>query len=382
MQTPIYLDYAATTPIDPVVRDAMLPFLGEYFGNASSVHQAGQVVRRAVDLARDQVADAIQAHPSEIYFTSGGTEADNTALVGVLLAARARNKNHLVTSVIEHHAVLDCAHFVRDALGFSVTLVAPDETGLVSAASIADAVTDRTALVSVMHANNEIGTIQPISEIADAVHARGALLHTDAVQTLGQLPLDTRTLGADLLTLSAHKIYGPKGAGALWVKRGVQFTPLLHGGQQEREKRAGTENAAAIVGFGKACELLPTWRDETAARLTVLRDQFIRDVLQTIPGSRLNGHPTLRLSNNANFAFEGVDGESLLLSLDMAGVCVSGGSACASGSIDPSHVLLALGLPLALAKSGVRFSMGRNTTERDLGFALNSLANSIRSLRR
>lgn len=227
MQTPIYLDYAATTPLDPGVRDAMLPFLGEHFGNASSVHQAGQIVRRAVDLARDQVASAINAHPSEIYFTSGGTEADNTALVGVLLAARDKGKNHLVTATMEHHAVLDCAHFVRDALGFSVSFVAPDETGLVSVDAIADAVTDQTALVSVMHANNEIGTIQPIKEIAEAVHARGALLHTDAVQTVGQLPLDVRTLGADLMALSAHKIYGPKGAGALWVKRGVNFTPLL-----------------------------------------------------------------------------------------------------------------------------------------------------------
>ena len=378
----MYLDYAATTPLDPQVRDVMLPFFNENFGNASSIHQTGQTVRRAIDAARDQVAYAINAHPSEMYFTSGGTESDNTALVGVLLAAREKGRNHLVTTTIEHHAVLDCAHFVKNALGFDVTLVSPDEAGRISPDAIAEAVTERTALVSVMHANNEIGTIQPITGIARQVHEKGAFFHTDAVQTLGQIPLDVQTLGADLLTVSAHKIYGPKGAGALWVRPGVPFTPLLHGGQQEREKRAGTENAAAIVGFGAACELLPTWRDETAARLTNLRDDFIASVLARVPRSQLNGHPTLRLPNNANFVFDNVDGESLLLSLDMASVQVSGGSACASGSLDPSHVLLALGLPLPLAKSGVRFSLGRATTKGDLAFALDALAECVQMMRR
>ena len=381
--SPVYLDYAATTPLDPDVRQAMLPFLGEHFGNASSIHQAGQTVRRALDNARDQVAEAINAQPGEIYFTSGGTEADNTALVGVLLAARQTSgRNHLVTAQTEHHAVLDCAHFVENVLGFAVTFLPPDESGLVAPQAVAEALTDKTALVSVMHANNEIGTINPISQIAEVAHKSGARFHTDAVQTLGQMPLDVQTLGADLITLSAHKIYGPKGAGALWARRGTNFVPLLHGGQQEREKRAGTENAAALVGFGAACERLPLWRDETAARLAVLRDRFIAEVLAQIPGSRLNGHKTLRLPNNANFSFDGVDGESLLLSLDMAGVFVSGGSACASGSLDPSHVLLALGLPLPLAKAGVRFSLGRATTEDDLAFALKTLAACLQSLRR
>ena len=381
--SPVYLDYAATTPLDADVKAAMLPFLTEHFGNASSIHQAGQTVRRALDNARDQVAGAIKAQPSEIYFMSGGTEADNTALVGVLLASRqATGKNHLITAQTEHHAVLDCALFVRDVLGFSVTLLAPDEYGMVSPDAVADALTDKTALVSIMHANNEIGTINPVAEIADVTHQGGALFHTDAVQTLGQMPLNVQTLRADLITLSSHKIYGPKGAGALWAKRGTPFVPLLHGGQQEREKRAGTENAAALVGFGAACQLLPTWRNETAARAAVLRDRFIADVLARIPGSRLNGHPDLRLPNNAHFSFDGVDGESLLLSLDMAGVFVSGGSACASGSLDPSHVLLALGLPLGLAKSGVRFSLGRATTAEDLAFASDTLAVCVQSLRR
>lgn len=383
IRPPVYLDYAATTPLDPQVRDAMLPFLGPNFGNASSIHQTGQIVRRAIDAARDQVARALNARPSEMYFTSGGTESDNTALVGVLLAARKANgKNHLVTTTIEHHAVLDCAHFAQNALGFEVTFISPDQNGLICPEAIAGAITDKTALVSVMHANNEIGTIQPVTEIAHRVNEKGAFFHTDAVQTLGQIPLDVQTLGADLLTVSAHKIYGPKGAGALWVRSGVPFTPLLHGGQQEREKRAGTENAAAIVGFGAACELLPAWRDETAARLTILRDGFIADVLARVPGSHLNGNLTLRLPNNADFVFDNVDGESLLLSLDMAGVHVSGGSACASGSLDPSHVLLALGLPLKLAKSGVRFSLGRATTKEDLVFVLDALAECVQRVRR
>ncbi|GAB4454006.1 MAG: cysteine desulfurase NifS [Armatimonadaceae bacterium] len=362
----VYLDYAATTPLDPVVRDAMLPYLLEMWGNPSSVHREGQEVRRAVDTARDHIAESIGCHPGEIYFTSGGTEADNTALLGVLLAAREAGRDHLITSTIEHHAVLDCAAFAEKSLGFRVTYVSVDGCGKVAPEAVADALTDRTALVSIMHANNEIGTVQPIQEIARLAQERGAYFHTDAVQTYGQFPIRVAELGADLITLSAHKIYGPKGVGALYVRKGVRFTPWLHGGQQEREKRAGTENTAGIIGFGKAAELLPTWRDSEAERWRNLRDRFTAEIQNCLPDVRLNGHPTDRLPNNINLSFPGMDGETLLLALDLHGVAASSGSACASGSIEPSHVLLALGLPLPLARAAVRFSLGRQTTGEDL----------------
>ena len=385
----VYLDYAATTPVDPEVRAAMLPFLEQesgLFGNASSVHRFGQDVRRALDRARDAVAAAIGGHSSEVYFTSGGTEADNTALLGVLLAGRERGRDHLVTTQAEHHAVLDCAHFAEKALGFAVTYIPVGPDGGVSPGAVAGAVVPgRTALVSVMHANNEIGTVHPIAEIARAVKGRdeGVALHTDAVQTLGQMPLSAEALGADLMTLSAHKIYGPKGAGALYVRKGVRFTPWLHGGMQEREKRAGTENVPALVGFGRAVELLPSWRDAEAARLADLQARFLDAVRERLPDATLNGPPPgpRRLPNNVNLAFPGVEGETLLLSLDLHGVAVSSGSACASGSIDPSHVLIALGLPLPLARSAVRFSLGRGSTADDLDHVAGVLADCVRAAR-
>jgi cysteine desulfurase len=362
----IYLDYAATTPVDPVVREAMLPYLGEAFGNPSSVHRVGQDVRRAVDAARDVIAATIHCHSSELYFTSGGTEADNTALLGVLLGGRERGRDHLVTTTIEHHAVLDCARFAEKFLGFRVTYVPVDTVGRVDMNHLTAAVTERTALVSVMHANNEIGTIQPLAEISRIARQYGAFLHTDAVQTLGQFSLNVDMLGVDLMTLSAHKIYGPKGVGALYIREGVPFIPYLHGGQQEREKRAGTENVPGIMGFSKAVERLPEWREQEAMRQTALRDRFIAEVLTTIPGSRLNGHPKERLPNNINISFPNIDGETILLSLDLQGIAASSGSACASGSIEPSHVLLALGLPLPVARAAVRFSLGRSTTSEEL----------------
>lgn len=357
----LYLDYAATTPTDPAVREVMLPFFGERFGNPSSIHRVGQEVRRALDAARDTVANGIGADPGEIYFTSGGTEANNTALLGVLLAAREQGRDHLITSAAEHHAVLDTALFARE-LGFQVSVLPVDSHAQVQPAALAEALTDKTALVSVMHANNEVGTINPISTLAALTHQRGAAFHTDAVQTLGQLPIDVNTLGVDLMTLSSHKIYGPKGVGALYVRRGTRFSALLHGGSQERQKRPGTENVPGIIGFGKAIELLPTWRDSTAARLAPLRDDFIARFAL----ARLNGHPTERLSNNANISFVRPDGETLLLSLDLWGICASSGSACASGSIDPSHVLLAMGVPREQALGAVRFSFGRDTTPEQL----------------
>jgi cysteine desulfurase len=368
----VYLDYAATTPIDPMVRDAMLPYLGERFGNPSSVHSFGQEVRRAIDRARDTIAGGIGADSSEIYFTSGGTEADNTALLGVLIAARERNKNHLIATVTEHHAVLDAAVFAQ-TLGFDVTFLPVDAQGFVSRETLGAAITEKTALVSLMHANNEIGTIHDIQSIATLCQEKGTLLHTDAVQSLGQLPFHVKQLGVDLATISAHKIYGPKGAGVLYVRRGVKFSSYIHGGMQEREKRAGTENAPAIVGFGKAMELLPSWRDESIERVRGLRDMLYAEIFARVPEAKLNGpaleDSNLRLANNLNVSFPSGDGETLLLSLDMKDVAVSSGSACASGSIEPSHVLLALGLSQQVAHASVRFSLGRATTEEEILYA-------------
>lgn len=363
---PIYLDHAATTPTDPEVAAAMLPFLSgpASYGNPSSIHRYGREARAAVDAARDSVAALIRADYGDIYFTGSGTEADNLALIGTLWAAPPE-RNHLVTTAIEHHAVLHAAHFLQTQ-GYEVTIVPVDSDGLVAPDAIAAALTDHTALVSVMHANNEIGTIQPIAEIAQIAHARGAKFHTDAVQTAGLLPLDVRDLDCDLLSLSAHKIYGPKGIGALFIKQGTKVSPLLHGGAQEREKRAGTENVAAIVGFGKAAELTQERREADAAHLTALRDQFLAALRNAIPNLRLNGHSTLRLPNNVNVSVVGAQGSTLLMNLDRLGVAASSGSACSSGSIEPSHVLKALGLPDSLASSGVRFTLGRGTTETEL----------------
>jgi cysteine desulfurase len=376
----IYLDHAATTPIDPEVREAMIPFIFEHFGNPSSIHRVGQEARRAIDTARDALATALGAEPGEIYFTSGGTEACNLALLGALLSARqSSGRDGLIVSAIEHHAVLDTAHFAQ-TLGFTVTVLPVDELGRVAPEALAEALTDRTALVSIMDANNEIGTLQPISALAALAHSRGALFHTDAVQTLGVLTIDVDRLGVDLLSASAHKIYGPKGVGALYARRGVKLTPWLHGGTQEREKRAGTENVAGIVGFGKAAELLPTWRDKTSARLAPLRDDFWTELQNKIPGAVLNGPPPgpERLPGNLNVCFPGTDAETLLLALDFRGVAASAGSACASGSLEPSHVLIALGRSLTQARASVRFSLGRHTTDTELSQTLEILGELTR----
>ncbi len=363
---PIYLDHAATTPLDPEVLAAMLPFLtGSWsFGNASSIHRYGREARAAVDAARDAVADLIHADYGEIYFTGSGTESDNLALVGTMRAAPP-DRNHLVTTAIEHHAVLHTARFLQTQ-GYEVTVVPVDGDGLVSVDTVADAITDRTALVSVMHGNNEIGTVQPVAEIARLAHARGALFHTDAVQTAGLLPIDVRALDCDLLTLCAHKMYGPKGIGALYIRQGTRVSPILHGGAQEREKRPGTENVAAIVGFGQAAQIVAERRTVEADCLTERRDCFLASLHFQIPGLRLNGHPTLRLPNNVNVSVEGVEGATLVMNLDRKGVAASSGSACSSGSIEPSHVLKALGLPDTLAVGGVRFTLGRSTTPDEL----------------
>jgi len=371
----IYLDHAATTPLRPEVRAAMEPYLSaDGFGNPSSLHADGQRAKRALDAARDTLACALGAQFSEITFTSGGTEADNAALVGVMLA-RGRG-SHLITTQIEHEAVIETAHFL-EKLGFSVTYLPVDEQGRVAPRSVADALTDRTALVSVMHANNEVGTVQPLREIADLVHAHGAYLHTDAVQTFSQLPVNVHDLGVDLLSVSAHKIYGPKGVGALYVRSGIPIEPLLHGGGQERERRAGTENVPAIAGFGEAVRLLLPEREAVAARLTLLRDTFLAALRQRVPSMVLNGHPAERLPNNINLSFPGLDAETLLLTLDRAGISASSGSACTSGSIEPSHILTAMGLPDDRVNSAIRLTLGRDTTRAEVDRAVDILAGIV-----
>ena len=371
----IYLDHAATTPLRPEVRAAMEPYLAsEGFGNPSSLHADGQRAKRALDAARDTLAQALGGQFSEITFTSGGTESDNAALVGILLARGPGT--HLVTTQIEHEAVGETARFL-ERLGFGVTFVPVDEWGRVPPQAVAEAMTDRTALVSVMHANNEVGTVQPLGEIAAIVHARGAYLHTDAVQTFGQLPVNVHALGADLVTVSAHKVYGPKGAGALYVRSGVPIEPLLHGGGQERERRAGTENVPAVVGFGEAVRRMLPERDTEAARLTALRDLFLASLRRRLPNIVLNGHPTERLPNNLNVSFPGLDAETLLLALDRAGISASSGSACTSGSIEPSHVLTAMGLPDVRVRSAVRLTLGRGTTREQVDRSVNILAGIV-----
>jgi cysteine desulfurase len=376
----IYLDHAATTPVAPEVAEAMLLYLTEHFGNPSSIHQYGRRVRAALDEARDTIAAALSADYSEIYFTSGGTEADNLAVIGAMRAAPP-SRSHLIVSQAEHHAVLHAAQYLQSQ-GFRVTFLPVTSEGRVTPESLEEAINDQTALVSIMHANNEIGTINDIARLAKIAHAHGALFHADAVQTFGTLPLHAGGLDCDLLTLSAHKIYGPKGVGALYIKTGTKVSPILFGGSQERERRPGTENAAGIVGFARAVELAVACRETESARLSALRDRFIEDLLNAIPGIRLNGPRQERLPNNVNISIEGVDGAAILMNLDRAGIAASSGSACSSGSIEPSHVLKAIGLPDPLASSGVRFSLGRATTMKMLEETTETLAEIVRRLRR
>ncbi|CEK12738.1 cysteine desulfurase family protein [Chthonomonas calidirosea] len=376
----IYLDHAATTPIEPEVLEAMLPWLQEGFGNPSSIHRLGREARAALDSARDSVAALIGADYSEIYFTSSGTEADNLAIIGTMLAAPP-TKNHLVVSAIEHHAVLHSAHFL-EMLGYQVTVVPVNSDGQVEPQAVAEAITDSTTLVSIMHANNEIGTIQPIAEIAAIAHERGALFHTDAVQTAGLLPIHVHELNCDLLSLSAHKLYGPKGAGALYIRQGLKVSPILHGGAQEREKRAGTENVAALVGFGKAAELARTRRPKDAVTIAALRDRLQQKLLEGCSELRINGHLSHRLPSILNVSVEGIEGATLLMNLDRLGIAVSSGAACSSGSIEPSHVLLALGLPPSLAASGIRFSIGRHNTFDEIDRAAEAYLSIVHRLRR
>ncbi|HIQ71617.1 MAG TPA: cysteine desulfurase NifS [Candidatus Onthenecus intestinigallinarum] len=375
----IYLDNAATTATKPEVLEAMLPYFTQVYGNPSSIHRAGRDARRAVEHAREQVAAALNADKGEIYFTAGGSESDNWALKGTAFAHREKG-NHIITTQIEHHAVLHTCQWL-ERQGFEVTYLPVDADGLVDPADVERAITDRTILVSVMMANNEIGTIEPIAEIARIAHAHGVLMHTDAVQAVGAVEVDVRALGVDMLSLSAHKFYGPKGVGALYVRRGVKLDTYMHGGAQERGRRAGTEYLPGIVGLGKAIELATADIAGHAARLTAMRDRLIDGILKEIPYARLNGHRTRRLPGNVNVSIEYIEGEALLLRLDLAGIEGSSGSACTSGSLDPSHVLLAIGLPHEIAHGSLRLTLGDYNTEADVDATLAALPEIVRTLR-
>ena len=367
----IYLDYAATTPTHPEVARAMLPYLGDVFGNPSAIYCYGQEARSALEQARAQVAGLIGARSEEIIFTSGGTEADNLALIGIAYAHKNRG-NHIITTAIEHHAIIETARFLEKR-GFEVTYLGVDGQGLVDPDDVRRAITDRTILISVMQANNEIGTIQPLAEIGGIAREAGICFHSDAVQAVGHIPVDVGELGVDLLSISAHKFYGPKGVGALYLRKGTRLEALMYGGGQERNRRSGTENTPGIIGLGRAVELARQEMAQEAGQLTRLRDRLIQDTLQRISHSRLNGHPKKRLPNNVNISFDFVEGESLVLNLDLKGICASTGSACSSSSLELSHVLLALGLPRPQAHGSLRFTLGKWTTESDIDRVLEVL---------
>ncbi len=376
----IYFDHAATTPVHPAVVAAMEPCFGEQFGNASSGHKLGREARGAVDHARQQVARLLGAQFDEIVFTSGGTEADNIALIGVALKHRERGR-HLVITRIEHHAVLHSARFL-ESQGFEVTCVPVDHQCRVAPDEVARALRDDTVLVSVVLANNEVGALQPIAEIAELTSARGVPLHTDAVQATGAIPVDVNELGVDLLSLAAHKFYGPKGVGALFIRRGVQMIPWMYGGEQERGRRSGTENVPGIVGLGAACEVAQCERDEAAKRIRALRDRLESGLLAQIDGASVNGAEVPRLPGHCNICLPGAGNEALSMNLDLAGIAVSTGSACASGAIEPSHVLVAMGRPRDEALASVRFSLGRWTTEAEVARVVEAVVEIASRLRR
>ncbi|HPF88360.1 MAG TPA: cysteine desulfurase NifS [Candidatus Limiplasma sp.] len=373
----IYLDNAATTAVRPEVLDAMLPYFSKAYGNPSSIHSIGREAKIAVETARRQVAAAIGAQPQEIYFTAGGSESDNWALRGI---ADVTQGKHIITSAVEHHAILHTCEYL-ETKGYRITYLPVDEYGRVNPQDVKAAITDDTILITIMTANNEIGTLEPIAEIAAIAKDAGITFHTDAVQAVGAIPIDVNTLGVDMLSMSAHKFNGPKGIGALYIRKGLRISPLIFGGAQERKMRAGTENLASIVGFGKAIELANAELDAHAEKLSRLRDKLINGVFEAIPDVRLNGHPIDRLPNNFNMCFRFIEGESLLMRLDLAGIEGSSGSACTSGSLDPSHVLLAIGLPHEIAHGSLRLTLGLDTTQDDVDYVLKELPKVVQSLR-
>jgi cysteine desulfurase len=376
----VYFDHNATTPVAPSVADAVVRALRDDFGNASSVHRFGQQAKALLDDARTAVATLIGAEPSELVFTSGGTEADNFALRGAAEALEPTGRRHLIAGAIEHEAVLVTLKALARR-GWTTTLLPVDATGIVRPEALEAAMTSQTAVVSVMHANNELGTIQPVAELARIAHAHGALFHTDAVQTVGKIPVDVRALGVDLLALSAHKFNGPKGAGALWIKRGTRMIPILTGGKHERARRAGTENVPAIAGLGAAAQLDGAEAPRKAAHVAALRDRLESEILARVPGTIVNGSRDPRVPNTTNISFDRVEAESLLIALDLEGIAVSTGAACSSGTLEPSHVLRAMGLPTHRAQNSIRFSLGAENTDAEVDYLLEKLPVSVQKLR-
>ena len=379
MRRRVYLDHSATTPVRPEVREIIDKFMGERFGNASSLHEFGREARQGLNWAREQVATAIGANPSEIYFTSGGTEADNLAVLGVAWANQERGR-HIITSSIEHHAVMDACKFL-ETKGFRVTYLPVDAKGVVSLEKLDQVLDEETILISIMQANNEIGSLQPIKEIGERARARGIPFHTDAVQSFGKIPIDVNQLGVSLLSASAHKIYGPKGTGMLYLREGTPIHPLWYGGSQERKLRPGTENLPGIVGFGKAAELALAEMEEVAGRLNKLRDRLLNEIKTKISGVKLNGHPTCRVPGHLNLSFMGLQGQELLTLLSLKGIAASSGSACMAGASEPSHVLLAIGLTPQEVQGSIRLSFGRDNTHEDLDYILDVLPELVEGLR-
>lgn len=374
----IYLDNNATTPTDPRVIKAMMPYFSDLYANPSSVHTPGQNARQAVETAREKVAQLLNCKFREVYFTSGGTEANNMAIKGVTFAQDKRKK--IVTSAIEHHAVLNpCEYMAR--FGYEMVKVPVDQYGIVDLNRVEDVVDDNTIIISIMHANNEVGAIEPIEEISKIAHRHGTLFHTDAVQTVGKIPINFESMEIDMLSLSGHKLYGPKGVGALIVRKGIRFDPLNHGGHHEHNKRAGTENVPGIVGLGKACELAVVEMEEEEVRIKRLRDKLWEGVSLQVPDVKLNGHPEKRLFNTLNICVYYVEGESLLLHLDLNGICASSGSACTSGTLEPSHVLLAMSIPPEIAQGSLRFSLGRFTKDEEIERVIEVLPGIVEKLR-
>lgn len=376
----IYLDHSATTPVDPRVREAMLPYFTDEFGNPSSLHRYGQRALAAVDAARQTVADILGAQPHEIVFTGNGTEANNLALRGIAWANRARG-NHIITTPIEHHAILRTCEQLEREFGCEVTYVPVNRHGAVDPDDIARAITARTTLISVMYANNEVGTLEPIAEIGRLAREKGIYFHTDAVQAGGYLPLEVDALNVDLMSLGAHKFHGPKGVGVLYIRRGVKILPTQTGGNQERGRRAGTENVPYIVGLAKALEIAQSEREATNSRLRARRERLVEGLLEAIPGAELTGHPTQRLPGHASFVIPGAIGDEMVFALDLAGIAVSTGSACTAGSPEPSHVLAAMGYPPALARGALRITLGRENTDEELDEALRVIPPTVERVR-
>ncbi len=379
MSREVYMDNAATTQIKSEVIDVMVPCLKEEYGNPSSIYKIGRNSKRLLEESREKVARAIGALPKEIYFTSGGSESDNWAIKGIAEAHKNKG-NHIITTKMEHHAVLHPCEYLEKN-GFEVTYLDVDEYGVVKLDQLKEAIKKETILVTIIFANNEVGTIQPIKEIGEITRANNVLFHTDAVQAIGNIEIDVEELNIDLLSMSAHKIYGPKGTGALFIKKGVKITPLIHGGAQEKRRRAGTENIPSIVGFAKAIEIATADIEAHSKKLIKLRDKLMNDIRDNIDYVKLNGHPEKRLPGNVNFSFEFIEGESLLLSLDMVGISASSGSACTSGSLDPSHVLLCMGLPHEIAHGSLRLSLGDFNTEEEIDYVVKSLVPIVDRLR-